>query len=234
MTQMKNIFIAVSLFIVEALSAQTMNVIGDSYVKNHRRPFEEAWHYKYAQAKGFTYNNYGRNGNCVAFDRTNDNGKNWGEPMWRRYTVMDTKADLVVIIAGHNDADKIGQNKDSLRMFADSLDVMLKNIKVHCPDARIAYVTPWFVPRAGFPQVCKAIRKVCKRNKVPVLWNHDKKSVIDVRNADFRKRYFQGPNDTAHLNENGHTLFYTFGEAFLDKVMASEGKYFEMTSIPKL
>ena len=32
--------------IVQApLYGKTINVIGDSYVKNHRRPYEEAWHY---------------------------------------------------------------------------------------------------------------------------------------------------------------------------------------------
>lgn len=218
------------MLVASAAQAQVMNVIGDSYVKNHRKPYEESWHYRYAQERGYTYNNYGRNGNCIAFDRTNDNGKNWGIPMWQRYRDMDRNADLVVIIAGHNDADKIGQNKDSLRMFADSLAVMLTNIKAHCPKARIAFVTPWYVPREGFPEVCKAIRKVCKKQRVPVLWNHDEKSVIQVRDPEFRKRYFQGPNDTAHLNESGHTLFLPFGSAFLDKVMKSDGKFFEMKS----
>lgn len=228
---MKKLLFLCLLLVAGLAQAQVMNVIGDSYVKNHRKPFEETWHYRYAQEHGFAYNNYGRNGNCVAFDRTNDNGKNWGAPMWTRYKEMSTDADLVVIIAGHNDADKIRQNKDSLRMFADSLDVMLKCIRQYCPKARIAYVTPWFVPREGFPEVCKTIRKVCKKNGVPVLWNHDKNSVIQVRDEKFRKQYFQGPNDTAHLNASGHTLFYPFGQAFLDKVMAtSNGKFFESKS----
>ena len=51
---------------------RTINVIGDSYVANHRAPKEQAWHYKMAQAMGMKYNNYGKNGACVAFDRTHE------------------------------------------------------------------------------------------------------------------------------------------------------------------
>lgn len=194
-----------------------MNVIGDSYVANHRRPFEESWHYKLAKENGFSYENYGRNGNCVAFNRTNDNGKNWGEAMVVRYKVLNQRADYVIIIAGHNDADKIKNNPDSLRMFRDSLDIFLTEVESHCPNAKIGYVTPWYVDRPGFKQVCKAIKKVCKKHHIPVLWNYDKKCVIKVRDAEFRKKYFQGVNDTAHLNEKGHDLFLPIARKWFEK-----------------
>lgn len=218
---MKKIFLIIILALSSVFSfAQTeavINVIGDSYVKNHRRPFEEAWHYKMAQALGMKYNNYGRNGNCVAFDRTSDNGHNWGRPMWERCFEMDASADYVLIIAGHNDADKIKNNADSLRMFADSLQLLIDNIHKACPKAVIGYVTPWFVDRPGFQGVCKMIKKVCRRNRIPVLWNHDKKCVIQVRDADFRRKYFQGNNDTAHLNAAGHALFLPVAEQWFRK-----------------
>lgn len=196
-----------------AETQKVINVIGDSYVANHRRSKEESWHYKFAKAHGYTYNNYGRNGNCVAFDR-----KNWGKAMMTRYKDMDQNADLVVLIAGHNDAVMIGNNKDSLQMFTDSLDVLLTRIKEHCPKARIAYVTPWYVDRDGFYGVCHAIKKICKRHHVPVLWNYSKKNIIKVRNAEFRKKYFQGNDDTAHLNAAGHDMFLKHAERFLQKV----------------
>ncbi len=200
------------LFSAIALRAQTLNVIGDSYVANHRCPKEQTWHYKLAQKLDLTYNNYGRNGSCVAFDRTHDGPYNFGPAMWQRYTAMDSSADYVIIIAGHNDADKCRANKDSLQMFADSLEVLLSGIERLCPNARIGYVTPWYVDRPGFKQVCHIIREVCSRHAIPVLWNYSRHCPIKVRDADFRSRYFQSPEDTAHLNEAGHDLFLPTAE----------------------
>ncbi len=199
--------------------AQTINVIGDSYVANHREAKELSWHYKAAQELGLTYNNYGRNGSCVAFDRTHDGRFNFGPAMWQRYVAMDPEADIVIIIAGHNDADKVKDNKDSLRMFRDSLDLMLTRIEAHCPKAKIGYITPWYVDRPGFKQVCKVISQVCKKHGIPVLCNYTKDCVIRVRDDEFRSRYFQGPKDTAHLNAEGHDLFLPVGRSFIESLM---------------
>lgn len=186
---------------------KVLNIIGDSYVKNHKQPMEETWHYKMSQKAGFIYNNYGRNGGCVAFDRTHDGKYNFGPAMYAKTGMMDAAADYVIIIGGHNDAGKINDNKDSLKMFRDSLKLLITNIKSRCPYAKIGYVTPWYCDHPGFKQVCKTIKKVCRKYDIPVLDNYSKSCVIDVRSADFRKKYFQGPNDTAHLNDKGHNLF---------------------------
>lgn len=201
---------------------KVLNIIGDSYVANHRRPKEEAWHSKLAAELGYTYNNYGVNGSCVAFDRTHDGKYNFGPAMWVRYTKMDPSADYVLIVAGHNDADKVGESADSLKMFADSLEVLLTGIEKLCPKARIGYVTPWYVDRPGFAPVCNVIKKVCKRHHIPVLWNYDKKCIIKVRDREFRKRYFQGADDTAHLNDKGHDLFLPVGKAWFLKEMTKK------------
>ncbi|MGN1263575.1 MAG: polysaccharide deacetylase family protein [Prevotella sp.] len=190
---------------------KVLNVIGDSYVQNHRRPVEETWHCKMARQAGFIYNNYGRNGGCVAFDRTHDGKYNFGPAMYTKTGMMDAAADYVIIIGGHNDAVKIKNNKDSLKMFRDSLELLITNIKTRCPHAKIGYVTPWYCDHPGFKQVCRTIVKVCRKYDIPVLDNYSKSSVIDVRNADFRKKYFQSPNDTAHLNDKGHNLFLPVG-----------------------
>ena len=207
---------------VDVSAQKVLNVIGDSYVANHRRPKEEAWHSKLAAKMGYTYNNYGRNGSCVAFDRTHDGKWNFGPAMWVRYTAMEPSADYVLVIAGHNDADKVKENADSLQMFADSLEVLLSGIEKLCPKARIGYVTPWYVDRPGFAPVCKVIKKVCKKHNIPVLMNYDKKSIIRVRDADFRKRYFQAADDTAHLNADGHDLFLPVAEEWFLKYIANE------------
>ena len=203
-----------------AMHAQRIiNVLGDSYVANHLRPAEESWHYKMAQQLDMTYNNYGRNGSCVAFDRSHDGKFNFGPALWVRYTAMDPNADYVLIIAGHNDAGKVGTNADSLKMFKDSLEVLLCGIEKLCPKARIGYVTPWYVDREGFAQVTKVIKKVCKKHHIPVLCNYDKRCIIKVRDAQFRRQYFQSGNDTAHLNAKGHDLFLPVAkEWFMKKV----------------
>lgn len=198
------------------LQGKIMNVLGDSYVANHRRPKAEAWHYKFAEKHGMKYNNYGRNGGCIAFDRTREG---FGPSLMVRYKDMDREADLVVIIAGHNDAGFAKENKDSLKMVADSLDLLLTQIKQHCPKAKIAYVTPWYVGRSGFKEIVRIIRTVCRKHDVPVLNNYKKNAIIKVRDEEFRKAYFQGLKDTAHLNNEGHDLYFPVGEEFLLKVM---------------
>lgn len=213
---------ALALSSVTVSAQEVLNVIGDSYVANHRRPKEEAWHYKMASQLGLKYNNYGRNGSCVAFDRTHDGPYNFGEAMWVRCKAMDPSAHYVLIIAGHNDADKVKDNADSLRMFVDSLEVMLDEIRTICPKAKIGYVTPWYVNRPGFAQVCKAISKVCRKRHIPVMMNYSKDCVIRLRDDEFRKRYFQGPNDTAHLNADGHDLFLPVARKWFEKYMLND------------
>lgn len=198
-------------------SAQIINVIGDSYVANHKCPKEETWHYKLATELGYTYNNYGRNGSCIAFDRTHDGKWNFGPAMWQRYKAMDPNADYVLIIAGHNDADKVKNNVDSLNMFRDSLVVMLDGIKQLCPKAKIGFVTPWYVDSPGFEPVVKVIKKVCKKQHIPVLDNCKKKSIIKVRDEEFRMTYFQANWDNAHLNAKGHDLFLPVAKSWFDK-----------------
>jgi hypothetical protein len=51
-----------------------------------------------------------------------------------------------------------------------------------------------------------------------VLNNCSKKSIIKVRDSEFRKKYFQGTNDTAHLNNAGHDMFLPVGEDFIFKM----------------
>ncbi len=201
----------------QLLRGKVMNIIGDSYVANHRRSKSEAWHSQLAQKYGMVYNNYGRNGGCVAFDRTNDG---FGPSMMVRHKDMADNADLVLIIAGHNDAGKIGLSKDSLAMFADSLSVLLGQLRTKYPDGKIGYVTPWYVDRDGFAPTVEVIKKVCAKHRVPVLDNYSEECIIKVRDAEFRKRYFQGNNDTAHLNLLGHNLFLPVAEEFVLRVMA--------------
>lgn len=195
-----------------SLEGKVINVIGDSYVANHRAPRYEAWHSKVARKHGMIYNNYGRNGGCVAFDRTKDG---FGPSLMVRHKDMAKNADAILIVAGHNDAGKVGLSADSLRMFSDSLNALIKSVKKLYPASKLGYVTPWYVDRDGFAPVVDVIKKVCAKHNVPVLDNYREECIIKVRDAEFRKKYFQGANDTAHLNDAGHDLFMRVGEEFL-------------------
>lgn len=199
-----------------SLQGKCICVFGDSYVANHRRPCEETWHYLAAQQLGMEYHNVGRNGSCIAWDRTKEG---FGPSMLVRYKLLDPSADIVLIIAGHNDAAFVADSRDSVEMFRDSVSLLIDRVRQQCPQARLAWVTPWHVNRAGFRQVSKAIRKVCKKKGVPVLNNCRTGCVIKVRDPEFRREYFQGANDTAHLNAKGHKLFLPTGLAFLQETL---------------
>ena len=193
-----------------------ISVLGDSYVKNHRRPYEETWHFKSASLNGLDYRNHGRNGGCVAFDRTKDG---FGPSLLVRYQDMDPNSDIVLIIAGHNDAVIIGDDKEKLAQFTDSARLLIDKIRVLCPKAEIGWVTPWYVDAPGFAITCKAIKKVCKEKKVALLDNYKKNCIIKVRDSEFRRQYFQGPTDNAHLNSKGHDLYLETGNRFVKRLL---------------
>ncbi len=163
------------------LYGKTINVIGDSYVKNHKRPFTEAWHYLVAEKYHMIYRNYGRNGRCLVFNR---------------------------------EAEKWGKPKGTLEQFETGLDSLCRGLIAKYPTAKLAFVTPWRVPRPCFNEVIGIMVKVCGRYSIPVF-NAAERSGIYVWDAQFRKLFFQGPNDTAHLNARGHRLFMRKGESFL-------------------
>ncbi len=193
-------------------SGKVLNVIGDSYVANHRRPKEESWHSKFARKHGMIYNNYGRNGACVAFDRSKEG---FGQMLAVRYKDMAPEADYIVIIAGHNDSWRIGNSKESLQLFTDSLNSLLASLKKMYPNGKIGYVTPWYVDQPGFAPTVEIIKKLCAKHKVPLLDNFNENCVIKVRDGEFRKKYFQGNDDTAHLNADGHDLFLPVAEEWM-------------------
>lgn len=194
-----------------SLYGKTINVIGDSYVKNHHRPYEEAWHYLVAGKYKMNYRNYGRNGRCLVFDRT---AEKWGKPMLEYYREMNDTADYVLVIGGHNDADYIARGKGTLLQFEVGLDSLCRGLIAMYPSAKLAFVTPWRVPGQAFEAVTSVIKKVCGNYSIPVF-DASSCSGIYVWDETFRKLYFQGPNDMAHLNAKGHLLFFRKGETFL-------------------
>lgn len=198
-----------------AQSNRLICVFGDSYVKNHRCPIEETWHWKVACQLGLQYLNLGINGNCIGYDR---DAEGYGNAMIDRIEEIPDSAAIILIIAGHNDAAMIKERKDyTVKDFSVALDTLLKRLTARHPETAIGYVTPWNVDRQYFPEIISEIKRVCKLNGIPVL--DTSTDLIEVNNPEFRKHYFQGENDTAHLNDAGHNLMVGPGLYFIESLL---------------
>ena len=198
----------------DPLKGKKIGFLGDSYVKNHREPVENAWHYKFAKAHGMHYYNYGRNGNCIALDL-----KQWGTGMYKRYQDMRDDLDYVVVIAGHNDAS--GNRLDSIGVdaFRERLATLCSGLIEKYPKAQIFFFTPWtcndFVG-SNRQLVVDTMIEICGSYGIPVF-DAARHSNIFAASQQFRKIYFQGGKgtDTAHLNARGHDRFLPIAENFL-------------------
>lgn len=193
-------------------------VFGDSYVRNHRCPWQETWHYKAAQNLGLKYINLGRNGSAISFAN-----KGFGPAMTDRIkTELPDKMDIFMIVAGHNDASKLGADED-LTGFRSSLSTIIDEVRERYPETTVAYVLPWHVDRGSFTSVIEIIKEVCADKKVPVF-DAETAGGIEVNNIDFRRKYFQdgGEKDTAHLNDAGHNLIVDAGTKFISSLLSSD------------
>ncbi len=197
----------------ETTQGKRIVVLGDSYVRNHSRPWSESWHSRCAEKLGMYYLNFGRNGSSIAFDRTKEG---FGPAMTERYLAMPEEADYILLIAGHNDAAIVAGNSEKMNIFRQQLDRLLSGLKTRYSGAKIGYVLPWHVDRPGFEEVIAEIRKCCGKYSIPVF-DPGKECGIDVNNPEFRAKYFQnkGVNDTAHLNADGHALIVDKGAEFI-------------------
>jgi hypothetical protein len=65
-----------------------------------------------------------------------------------------------------------------------------------------------------FPEMTAVLLEVCGSYSIPVF-DATRNSGIYVWDEQFRSLYFQGPRDTAHLNDAGHNLFLPKMEHFL-------------------
>ncbi len=199
---------------IDPLAGKKIGFIGDSYVKNHREPVENTWHYKFAKKHQMEYFNYGRNGNCIALDL-----KQWGTGMYKRYADMREDLDYVVVIAGHNDASHGRLDSIGMDTFKERLTILCTGLIERYPHAQIFFFTPWACENfVGSPRqkVVDAMKEVCGSYGIPVF-DAARNSNIFVNSEQFRKIYFQGGKgtDTAHLNSRGHDRFLPVAEHFI-------------------
>ena len=200
--------------VVDPLRGKKIGFLGDSYVRNHREPVENAWHYKFARKHRMEYYNYGRNGNCIALDL-----KQWGTGMYQRYKDMRDDLDYVVVIAGHNDAAQGRLDSIGMDTFKERLTILCEGLIEKYPRAKIFFFTPWTIEDfVGSPRqkVVDAMLEVCGSYGIPVF-DAARRSNIFAASEQFRKIYFQGGKGTdhAHLNARGHDRFLPVAEQFL-------------------
>ena len=196
------------------LEGAKIGILGDSYVRNHREPVENTWHYKFAKKHRMEYYNYGRNGNCIALDL-----KQWGTGMYQRYQEMRPDLDYVVVIAGHNDASRGRLDSIGITTFKERLGILCRGLIERYPHARLFFFTPWTCDDfQGSPRqrVVDAMLEVCGSYGIPVF-DAARCSNIFATSEQFRKIYFQGGKgtDTAHLNARGHDRFLPVAENFI-------------------
>ena len=199
---------------IDPLKGKKIGFIGDSYVKNHREPVENSWHYKFAKKHQMEYYNYGRNGNCIALDL-----KQWGTGMYKRYQDMRDDLDYVVVIAGHNDASQGRIDSIGIDTFKERLAILCEGLIEKYPHAQLFFFTPWSCKDfIGGPRqlVVDAMLEVCGSYGISVF-DAARRSNIFVTSEQFRKKYFQGGKgtDTAHLNAKGHDRFLPVAESFI-------------------
>ena len=92
--------------IAAPLYGKKINVLGDSYVYNHKEPKENTWHAKIAEKYKMVYRNYGKNGNGIVTPKAS------GEPLVTRYKMMDKDAPPLSInqlchVDGHHSGESI-------------------------------------------------------------------------------------------------------------------------------
>lgn len=202
------------------LYGKSIVFIGDSYVANHERPVEEAWHYIMAKNNNMQYYNYGINGTCLVGDAGQ------GTNCYDRLDQITQKPDYLITIAGRNDFNRqmpIADFKEALAKYCEKLYDKF-------PMVKLAFITPWRISSANTindsdktvkqQDYIDAIIEVAGMYAIPVF-DASRNSGLPFWSEKFRATYTQnntwswGYWDYSHLNAAGHLYFLNKGESFI-------------------
>ena len=177
---------------------KVLSVIGDSYVANNGQPTDYTWHYKISQVLKMKYNNYGINGDGLVGTRAGLT------PVKDRLSSIYAKSNYILVIGGENDAN-INEDIDT---FKAGIEDIIKTLYNDFRNAKIGFVTPWgdsYSARTFIKPYADAIKEICNKYGVAVFdsWNN----YMPSYNEKQRTLYYQGANDSSHLNFTGHQAF---------------------------
>ena len=101
--------------------------------------------------------------------------------------------------------------------FKSKLEILCKGLVEKYPTAKIFFFTRWNCKDfkgSDSEKVIDAMVEVCGNYSIPIF-DCARKGGIYADNDAFRKIYFQGEKDTAHLNAKGHARFLKVAENFI-------------------
>ncbi|MCQ2427453.1 MAG: SGNH/GDSL hydrolase family protein [Clostridia bacterium] len=201
----------------EALEAQKVLFIGDSYFAGNGLDQNYVWPALLGKKYGLSFLNAGVNGSMIS------NYVSGHNPMVERYKSLPAgEYDIIVLEGGKNDYNQnvpIGQNNStSTKDFCGALRAVITGLQSKYPGAMIICVTPWEIGSAtnGIGNTVSAygnaMIKLCGEMGVPCINAMDPASGVLMTDARFRVKYCMTPSDISHLNAKGHQLAFPYFE----------------------
>lgn len=122
---------------------------------------------------------------------------------------MNDSLDVVVVIAGHNDAARLANavtdSTTTLNNYREQCTKLCKGLIEKYPRAYIYWFTPWANDNPNFKVIVDATKNICGSMGIPVFDAYQNSNIF-ARSDQFRQIYFQGgKRDHAHLNNKGQT-----------------------------
>lgn len=210
----------------DSLKELTVNILGDSYFAGNGLPKAQVWPALLATKYGWSFLNYGVNGNMLSGYGDADD-----MPMYKRYRQMTNNSpDLVILDGGRNDYNHnvpLGTiDSEDTNTFMGAMNVMMKGLRKKYPNAAMVFTTVWNFPDTNsestltYLDYAKATEAVCEKWGVYCFKAYDPEvSGVDMRSAEFRAKYCMYPNDISHLNLSGMKLVMPTFEKYLDTCM---------------
>lgn len=205
-------------------SATKFGMLGDSYVRGNKTDGTLTAYNIAAIKLGFSYYNYGKNGNTIAsYDGYDDNHI----PMVVRYTDMDDDLDIVGVEGGRNDYGHnipIGEDTDKdVTTFKGALNVLCEGLIKKYLGKKLFGVPCWAVNtpvnKVGATQLDYLNAFVHVVHDIWGIEVLDSRSVgVYMNSPEFLAKYTEDGNSISHLNAEGHAMFANKVKAFLNNV----------------
>lgn len=205
-------------------NATKFGMLGDSYVRGNNTDGTLTAYNIAAIKLGFSYYNYGKNGNTIAsYDGYDDNHV----PMVIRYADMDDNLDIIGFEGGRNDYGNnipMGEDTDKdVTTFKGALNVLCEGLIKKYLGKKLFGVPCWAVNTpvnsVGLTQLDYLNAFVHVVHDIWGIEVLDSRSVgVYMNSPEFLAKYTEDGNSISHLNADGHAMFANKVEDFLDAI----------------